>query len=500
MNTLNKSKILKNNDNSNAEKGLFVRSSLKNYLNSSNATLINVSQSLCQGDRLIPRRDDERFDYGNYSITNRPKQKISNSESNANSNEPSTPPNFLDENDENLVLKNFIRGKPDEELEEVEKIWTFTGISVPQAPVGHMSRQKVVHSGILKPSSSMKKAVKKRCYPASELRILDAPNLLDDYYSTPIHWGFNNQIAVALTFDIYAYVPVSGESYHLYSIDEGPDFISSVQYSNSAQFLSVALSDGKIYIIDVETRRRMRTMRSQVGRIACQAWNHNTLSVGTRSGNLYHHDVRMKDHKISSHCAHTEEICGLLWSPDKKYLVSSSGDCNVQVWGGDTVYSSPESSQKTLIGHTGTVKALSFVPNSYYEDVLATGGGTSDGTIKLWNIDNGTIIKEVETHSPVNGIFASDDYKEIVSFHGNPSNNMNIWNSGSLKQLHSFEPYRERIISHTVSPGNEYVVTASADQTVKIWELFPYKHNNKKEFEFVGRPRQHNVHPTHRIR
>uniref|UniRef100_A0A0K0EYR6 Cell division cycle protein 20 homolog (inferred by orthology to a human protein) n=1 Tax=Strongyloides venezuelensis TaxID=75913 RepID=A0A0K0EYR6_STRVS len=485
------------------KKGLVSRN-VKRVLNSSNASLINVSQFLCQGDRYIPRRDDELFDYSNHSLVNRPRQKLNGAQNSGEGSESLTPPRFLDENNENLVLKNYIRGKPDEKLAEPEKIWVYKGISVPQAPVGHMSRQKVLYSGPLNPSSSMKKTLKKRYYPSSEIRILDAPNLFDDFYSTPIHWGYNNQLAVSLTHDIYVYVPVDGESYCLFSIDEGPDYISSVQYSNSAQYLSVGVSDGRIHIIDVESKRKIRSMRSQVGKITCQAWNHNSLSVGTHSGNVYHHDVRVKDHKISSYDAHSESVCGLMWSPDKRYLASSGGDCKIKVWEGSTAYSSPESNQRTLEGHTGSVKAMDFTTNSCYQEILVSGGGSNDGTVKLWSLDGSEckIIKEIETHSPVTGIYVKSEFKEVVSFHGNPSNNMSIWKMDTLKHLHSFEPYTERIISHTVSPGHEYIATASADQVVRIWDLFPSdsNKNNKKEFEFSEGPRSHHVHPSHRIR
>lgn len=50
--------------------------------------------------------------------------------------------------------------------------------------------------------------------------------------------------------------------------------------------------------------------------------------------------------------------------------------------------------------HRAAVKALAWCP--YQSDVLASGGGTSDGSIKLWNVQKGTCINSIETKAQVN--------------------------------------------------------------------------------------------------
>lgn len=45
--------------------------------------------------------------------------------------------------------------------------------------------------------------------------------------------------------------------------------------------------------------------------------------------------------------------------------------------------------------HCAAVKALAWCP--YQFNVLASGGGTSDGCIKIWNIQKGTRINSIDT-------------------------------------------------------------------------------------------------------
>lgn len=53
---------------------------------------------------------------------------------------------------------------------------------------------------------------------------------------------------------------------------------------------------------------------------------------GSRLGNIHHHDVRVAEHHIATLSGHTQEVCGLRWSPDGRYLASGGNDNLVCVW------------------------------------------------------------------------------------------------------------------------------------------------------------------------
>ena len=57
------------------------------------------------------------------------------------------------------------------------------------------------------------------------------------------------------------------------------------------------------------------------------------LYSGSRSGNIHQHDVRVPDHHIGTMSRHTQEVCGLRWSPDGKYLASGGNDNMLHIWG-----------------------------------------------------------------------------------------------------------------------------------------------------------------------
>ena len=69
-------------------------------------------------------------------------------------------------------------------------------------------------------------------------------------------------------------------------------------------------------------------------------------------------------------------------------LVSGSLDTTIKIWNIEdgTV-------RRTLSGHTEKVLALQVLDNG---DLVS---GSSDGTIKIWDVENGTLKKDIEVNS-----------------------------------------------------------------------------------------------------
>lgn len=162
---------------------------------------------------------------------------------------------------------------------------------------------------------------------------------------------------------------------------------------------------------------------------------------------------------------HTQEVCGLKWSLDGRYLASGGNDNLVNIWPATQGDSGDYAPVQTFTQHQGAVKvsvvllrvgrvsaqsgcAALAVPlpggreaavcrgccgavvawalgcaareqaascASYNEpflsqavawcpwqsNVLATGGGTSDRHIRIWNVCSGTCLSAVDAHSQV---------------------------------------------------------------------------------------------------
>lgn len=69
----------------------------------------------------------------------------------------------------------------------------------------------------------------------------------------------------------------------------------------------------------MERKKKVRTLNDFHGRVASLSWHQNTLTCGTKVGEIISHDVRAPT-AASRYSGHTQEVCGLKWSPDGKHL------------------------------------------------------------------------------------------------------------------------------------------------------------------------------------
>lgn len=81
------------------------------------------------------------------------------------------------------------------------------------------------------------------------------------------------------------------------------------------------------------------------------------LRSGCRRGAIFHHDVRVAQHKVGALHGHTQEVCGLKWSPDGTILASGGNDNCLFLW--PQVSSSQASTPlHRLTEHMAAVKVL----------------------------------------------------------------------------------------------------------------------------------------------
>ena len=91
---------------------------------------------------------------------------------------------------------------------------------------------------------------------------------------------------------------------------------------------------------------------------------------------------------------HKMEVCGLKWSRDGCYLAIGSNDNSASVWNFDRL-----EEPLHVLDHSAAVKGLAWCP--WRSSILATGGGSADCHLRLWNMRNGTCEQHVETGSQV---------------------------------------------------------------------------------------------------
>lgn len=210
------------------------------------------------------------------------------------------------------------------------------------------------------PSSTGAVTNKTRKIATHPERVLDAPNMMDDFYLNPLSWSCTNNLAVALGDVTYIWNAASGT---VTPVGEAPEssYISAIEFSNDGAFLGVGLGTGDVELWDAESRQKLRTMGGHQAQVGTLSWNGFILSSGCGDGSIWHHDVRIARHKVMELLGHHGEVCGLKWRQDGELLGSGGNDNVVNIWDsrmGDVDGESRAAPKWTKRNHTAAVKVL----------------------------------------------------------------------------------------------------------------------------------------------
>jgi cell division cycle 20-like protein 1 (cofactor of APC complex) len=103
-----------------------------------------------------------------------------------------------------------------------------------------------------------------------------------------------------------------------------------------------------------------------------------------------------------------------------------------------------------LADHTAAVKALAWSPHK--SSLLATGGGSTDKSIKLWNTSEMSCVKSCDTGSQVCNMLFSSSTNELVTTHGYSLNSIMVWNARNMEKLTTLEGHSYRVLYLAKSP------------------------------------------------
>lgn len=333
-----------------------------------------------------------------------------------------------------------------------------------------------------------------RHIPSAPDRILDAPDLVDDYYLNLLDWNSNNQLAVALGPTVYVWNASDGSIEELATTAGDDNYVTSLSWikEGGGTILAVGTNSAEVQLWDAERKRQVRSMKGHTGRVGSLAWNAHLLSSGSRDSTIIHHDVRVRDHHVATLVGHEQEVCGLQWSPDGTTLASGGNDNLLCLWdagagmagmggsgagagaGGSAGVAGSHATEVAprlkLAEHRAAVKAVAWCP--WQRHTLATGGGTADRCIKFWNGSTGAMMQSVDTGSQVCALLWSPHHREIVSSHGFSDNQICVWKYPSMARVKELTGHTARVLHLAMGPDQSTVCSAGADETLRFWRIF----------------------------
>jgi len=299
-------------------------------------------------------------------------------------------------------------------------------------------------------------------------KVLDAPNLVDDFYLNLVDWSLTNQLAVALNKAVYLWSACTSRVDKLCELPD-TEQVTSVAWMQRGSHLAIGTKGGNVQIWDVQQSSLVRTVGGHRMRVGALAWNGPLLASGSRDHSIVLRDVRKRD-ACSQLQGHRQEVCGLKWSFDEQQLASGGNDNQLLVWNKHST-----SPVLRFSDHGAAVKAIAWSPHQ--SGLLASGAGTADRCIRFWNTQTNSMLQKVDTGSQVCNLCWSKTVNEIVSTHGYSLNQVVIWKFPSMRKVATLVGHTYRVLYLAMSPDGQTVVTGAGDETLRFWKVFPSAKN-----------------------
>lgn len=269
-------------------------------------------------------------------------------------------------------------------------------------------------------------------------------------------------------------VQASLPSVCMYTFHNSHDDLNTIEFSNDTTLVAGGFSDSFIKIWSLKGQKLQSALRDE------EPSSSSKRLIG-HSGSVY----------------------GLSFSPDNKYLLSSSEDKTVRLWSMDTYtslvsykghnhpvwdvkfgpfghYFASASQDQTarlwscdhiyplriFAGHLSDVDTLSWHPNGTY---LVT--GSSDKTCRMWDINKGSSVRVFTGHTgPVTCTAISPDGRWLAT--AGEDSLIHVYDLGSGRRLKTMKGHGNcSIYSLAFSKEGAVLVSAGSDCTVRVWDI-----------------------------
>jgi WD40 repeat protein/serine/threonine protein kinase/DNA-binding XRE family transcriptional regulator len=232
-----------------------------------------------------------------------------------------------------------------------------------------------------------------------------------------------------------------------------------VAFSPDGKTALTSADDGMVRLWDVETGTVVQTLTGHDDTINSAHFSPDGKTVLTsshdRTARLW--DVQTAQ-ELRRFVGHTGFVNGAAFSPDGRFIVTGSNDMTARLW---DLQEAPR--LLDLPGVSGF--ALAFAPDG--RSIL-----TGDTAVQLRELPAGRELRSFAASTKDTGyvtdvVVSPDQRSAIVSYEGGT---VQLWDIQTGELIRSFVGHTKVVRSVAFSPDGRYVLTGSYDTTVRLWD------------------------------
>jgi WD40 repeat protein len=156
----------------------------------------------------------------------------------------------------------------------------------------------------------------------------------------------------------------------------------------------------------------------------------------------------------------TDWVTAVAMSPDGRSAVSGSSDCTIRLWDLST-----GELLRSFFGHGAEVIAVAVTPDG--RKVVSS---SCDRTLRLWDLTNGQLLHTLTGHEGwVSAVAVTPDGRQALS--GSHDGALALWDLDLRQSRPTLVGHDAEVTGLAVTPDGRQILSSSHDRTVKLWDL-----------------------------
>ena len=245
------------------------------------------------------------------------------------------------------------------------------------------------------------------------------------------------------------------------------DRVNDVACSPDGSLIATASADQSVLLFNAANGESVASfVRTSVINSVAFSPDSTRLVLGQADGDVVLAEIEIDDASgavtvshLRTLAGHTAAVNSVAFSPGGAQVLSGSSDRRALLW------NIADGTILRELPHTLGINAVAFSAG----DPTMVATGSEDGAVKVWNIISGAELLTLTGHAAaVNGLTFSSDGLALIS--GGNDDAVRVWNPFLGIQTATYSGHTDDVMSVAISPDGTAIVSGSADRTARVWD------------------------------